>query len=385
MTGSYAWHIGTLIDGQITTELPVVFGQSQWQLVMDDAGTLTVVAALSDSTVRGLDLYTSAEPARCFLALGYLDDTGTETFLEAGPIWTHSYDGNTRQLTIRASGLWSLWDHRMVLPVLSAGQSPSSVTTTYTGLSLGTIAKRLVALAQTHTGGSVPVALPTDETGTNSNTYPGYAMDKVGDMLRNLTGVEGGPEIQFVPRRQASDPTKLEWVMRVGTTEAPLLSQMGADWIWDLTAVKSSASGLKVTRDGSVMTCTQWVQGAGTDVSTLFGQASDSTLIDAGFPLLEAIDASHSGEAGASVQATLDAYAAEDLARTNRPMETWTITVQRDDTPAVGSYQVGDYVSLTVAGDYYVPDGTYRSRITGLSGDDTNQVSVALASTLGGA
>lgn len=381
MTG-YVWHIGTLIDGQITTELPVVFGQSSWQLVMDDAGTLSVVAALSDPTVRALGLYTSAEPARCFLALSYMDADGTETFLEAGPVWTHSYDGNTRQLTIRASGLWSLWDHRMVIPVLAVGQSPSSVTTTYSSLSLGTIAKRLVALAQTHTGGSVPVVFPGDETGTNTRTYAGYEMDKVGDMLRNLTGVEGGPEIQFVPRRQETDATRLEWVMRVGTTEAPLLSQMGADWIWDLTAVRSSASGLQVTRDGSAMTGTQWVQGAGTDVSTLFGQATDSTLIDAGFPLLEAIDTSHSGEAGASVQATLDGYAAEDLARTNRPKETWTITVQRDETPTVGSYQIGDWVSLTVASDYYVPDGTYRSRITSISGDDTNQVQVALASTV---
>lgn len=382
-TASYVWHVGTLVDGQITTEIPVVFGQSQWQRVMDDAGTLQATVALSDPTVKALNLRVAAEAARCFLAVGYLDDTGTETFLDAGPIWSHSWDADTRLLTLRAAGLWSLWDHRMVLPVLAAGQSPSAVSTTYSGLSLGTIAQRLVQLAQTHTAGSVPVVFPGDETGTNTRTYPGYSMDLIGDELRNLTKVEGGPEIQFVPRRTEADATKLEWVMRAGTTETPLLTQMGSDWIWDLSTPRSSASGLQVTRDGSAMVATQWVQGAGTDVSTLFGRADDTTLTSVGFPLLEAIDTSHSGENGASVQATIDGYAAEDLARTNRPVETWTVTVQRDDAPTVGTYAVGDWVTLTVGGDDYIPDGDYRSRITSITGDDTNQVKIALASTLG--
>jgi hypothetical protein len=34
----YVWHVGTLRDGKLTTEIPV--SSSSWSLVMDDAGTM---------------------------------------------------------------------------------------------------------------------------------------------------------------------------------------------------------------------------------------------------------------------------------------------------------------------------------------------------------
>lgn len=377
MTG-YSWHVGTLIDGKITNEIPVT-GYS-WQKVMDDAGTLSVTAALSDPVVRKLNLRTSAEVARCFLAVAYTDSDGTETFIDGGPIWTHSYDATSKQLTIRAAGMWSLFDHRFILPVLTSGVNPATVTTSYSALSLGTIAKRLLQLAATHTGGSVPVVFPVDEAGSNARDYTGFSMTAIGAELRNLSSAQGGPEIQFVPRRTAADGRLLEWVMGAGTTEQPLLSQTGADWVWDLAAVSSSASGLQVTRDGSVMADRVWAQGSGTDISTLFGRADDTGLIAAGIPLMETVDSAHTDSA---VQTDLNGYAAADLAQARRPQETWTVTVQRDETPTVGSYQVGHWVSLNTEGDEYIPDGTYRSRITSISGDTTNQVKVALMPTLG--
>lgn len=381
MTGSYSWYVGTLIDGKISHEIPV--STASWQSVMDDAGTFTITTALSDPQVSGLNLRTSAEPARCFLVCAYIDGDGNETMIDGGPIWSHSYDAASKVLTIRAAGLWSLWDHRVVLQVLAAGVDPATVSSTYSSLSLGTIAQRLIQLAQTHTGGNLPVVFAGDETGTNTRTYYGYDMTMVGDALRNLTAVQGGPEVQFLPQRNPADLTSIQWLMRTGTTEQPMLTQMGSDWIWDLSAVQSSASGLTVDRDGSAMADRAWVQGAGTDVSTLYGRADDTDSITAGFPLLEMVDTSHSGENGATVQATIDGYAAEDITLWNRPHETWTFTVQRDDTPPVGSYRVGDWVQLVITGDPYLPDGTYRSRITNLAGDTTNQVGVTLAPMIG--
>lgn len=379
----YSWHVGTLVDGRLTAEIPLI--STSWSLVMDDAGAVSGTLPLADPDVAKLNPYLIAEPCRCFLAVSYTDENGTETFLEAGPIWTHAYDSSSKQLTIGGAGVWSYYDHRKVLKVLAAGVNPATDVNTYSNLSLGTIAKRLVQLANMHTAGALPIVLPDDEASVNTRTYLGYEMNGVGDALRNLTKDQNGPEIQFVPRRRSDDPRYLEWVMRAGTAEAPLLSQAGADWVWDMTVAQSSVGGVTVNRDGTTVADRWWVQGAGTDVSTMFARAESSTLSDAGFPLLESADTGHAGEDGAKLQATIDAYAQADLIGSQGPLETWTLAVQRDEPPVVGSYRPGDYVSVTVGDDEpYIPAGTYRTRMTGISGDDTNAVSIQLAPTIGG-
>lgn len=377
MTG-YAWHVGTLRDGLLSAQIPLV--STSWSLVMDDAGTMSGSMPLADSSVAALNPYLIAEPCRCFLALAYTDDDGTETFLEGGPIWTHAYDSTSRLLTVGAAGVWSYYDHRRVLPVLAAGVNPATITTAFTS-SLGTIAKQLVQLAHTHTAGSLPIVLPGDEAGSNVRTYQGYEMNVTGQALRDLTGVIGGPEIQFVPRRRADDSRYIEWVMRVGTTEVPTLQQAGADWSWDASAVKSSVGGITVQRDGTGMATRWWMQGGGTDKSTMFSEATSATLTNAGFPLLEQTDSTHST---VTVQATLDGYAAGALLESQGPTETWTLKVQRDEVPLAGTYRPGDWVSVTIGDkEPYLPTGIYRTRITQISGDDSTSVTVQLSPTIG--
>lgn len=378
---SLAWHVGVLRTGELATTVPVTDGQ--WGLVLNDAGTLQFTTVLSDPAVRKLNLYTAAEPCRCFLAVAYTDPDGTETFLEGGPVWTHQYTAHDRKLIVTGAGLWSLFDHRIVLKLLQAGQSPAATALVYSGLSLGTIAKRLVQQAQLATGGDIPVVFPDDESGEGAQTYNGYDMTKLGDALRALAGLQNGPEIQFVPRRRADDPNYIEWAMRAGTTEQPMLTQSGDDLVWDLAAVRSSASGVSVARDGQSMLTRAWVQGSGSEVTTMFGEADSPDLIAAGFPLLEDVDSDHSAEAEAVLQSTLDSYASADVAAAQRPAQTWTFTAQRDDTPRLGAYGIGDWARINVERDYYVPDGEYRSRIVNLSGNTTKQVAVTLAPTVG--
>lgn len=419
--GFYSWHVGTLRDGRITNDLPMV--STSWSDVMDDAGTLSGTLNLADPAVAALNPYLTAEPCRCFLAVSYTDPTGTETFLAGGPIWSHSYDDPTRKLTIAAAGLWSYYDHRKILPVLLAGVNPATVTTEVVA-SLGTIASKLVQLAHTHTAGSVPVVFPADETGTIVKDYQGYDLPNLGQALRDLTGLQGGPEIQFVPRRRTDDRRYIEWVMRVGTTADPLLHQTGEDWAWDASVPRSSITGISVQRDGSAMGTRAWMQGAGSQVETLFGRADDTILTTAGFPLLEVAG---SGQESEDSRTALDSAAAGLLAAQNRPVETWTVKVRRDEAPTVAQYAVGDWVSLKIDGwtrlgtpvvsvdgndlavpsdgndltgvldgnlpassqptttkHPYLPSGTYRSRILSRSGDDSQDITLQLAPTLGG-
>jgi hypothetical protein len=77
------------------------------------------------------------------------------------------------------------------------------VTTAYTGLWLGTIAKRLVAQAMSWTGGDLPIVLPSDESSTDpehQRTYLGADFKPIGEALKQLMEVQGGPEINFQPR-----------------------------------------------------------------------------------------------------------------------------------------------------------------------------------------
>jgi hypothetical protein len=375
--GFYSWHVGTLRDGRLTADLPMT--GTSWSDVMDDAGTLSGTLNLADADVAALNPYLTAEPCRCFLAVSYTDPTGTETFIAGGPIWNHTYDDPTRKLTISAAGLWSLYDHRMILPVLAVGTNPATVTTEITA-SLGTVAKKLVQLAHTHTAGSVPVVFPADEAGTIVKDYQGYDLPNLGQALRDLTGLQGGPEIQFIPRRTAADPRFIEWVMRIGTTADPLLHQMGEDWTWDASVPRSSVTGISVQRDGSAMGTRAWMQGAGSQEETLFGRADGTVMTAAGFPLMEI---SGSGSESEPTQAVLDADAAALLAANARPVQTWTVKVRRDDTPNVAQYAVGDWVQITTSDrNPYLPPGTYRARIQSRSGDDSPEVTLQLMPTL---
>jgi hypothetical protein len=374
----YSWLCGDLRTGRQTAVLPVADGS--WQQVMDDGGVFSVSLALSDPDVARLNPRLVVQPARTFLCLAYNAPDGVEYLIDGGPIWTHSYDAASRKLEVGAGGVWSYYDHRFILPVLAVGKSPAPEVFAVGGLSLATIAQQLLILAHSHTGGSLPVVFPLAEAGSNGRTYPGFNMPTVGQALRDLTQVDGGPEIQFVPRRSPVDGRYIQWVMRAGTAANPLLTQLGGDHVFDFSALRTDVSGLNVDIDAGAMTMRAWVQGAGTDTATLFGRADDPTLINAsGFPLLESLDANHSGDNGATVQATLDGYAREDIRAGARPVESWTAQVTRDDPPRLGEYGIGDWARfLLPADDPYIVDREVRGRITQRQGDMTPNVTLQL-------
>jgi hypothetical protein len=371
----YNVYTGDLLTGRIYARLPVV--SSTWSAVMDDADTWQIVVQLGDSVIDAMEPVSNTSPGKNFAAVAYQDASGNETFLAGGPAWTHDYDDDTGQLTVAGTGMWGYFDHRKVMPVLAPTDNPATVTTSVTNGSLGTIAKRLVSQAQTHTGGNVPIVLPADEAGTFTGTYPGYELDWVGDMLRAITQIQNGPEVTFRPQR-ATDPRYLQWVMLVGTNENPYLSQVGADWIFDATVPDGLVSTISVHTDGSALADEAWVKGNGTAEGTIVGHQLQTTLQAQGYPLLEA---EITGHEDAPDMATANGYAAGSLQFSNRPALTLTPKVDRDGDPNVSQYNVGDYVRIYIpVGHRYFPAGVaYRTRITGKSGDDSNLVTIQLA------
>lgn len=384
----YRWYVGDLRTGKITRQLDL--SEQRWSVDIDDNGTLEVTAPLRSVGDDGVTKIWSssrsdAAPAKAFLACSYVDTNGDEEILAGGPIWTSNYVKRTGKLQIGAAALSSYFDHRKVLPVLTAGQSAAEVSVTYDAAQLGLIAKRLIELAQTHAGGTLPIVLPTDaELGgagtTHTRTYPGYELGWVGDRLKQLTEIKDfGPEIQFVPRFK-TDKRYIEWVMRIGVEPTMVLTQTGPAHVFDMTVPEGPVKDLSVASDGSSMTFRQWAAGQGEAEGRPIAMVEDTTLVDLDWPLLEGEDA---GTDTTTTVEQLEGIAGESLLARGRPIETWTLTVDRDARLNVSKYNAGDWATVRIEGDEYLPDGDHSMRIVSLAGGSNASVAIALAPTVG--
>ena len=338
------------------------------------------------------EFLSAIEPARCFMAV--LED---DLVIEAGPIWSWDYThGGT--LRVKALGMRSLFDHRYVMGLLA--EDWASWEQTWSGMSLGTIAKRLVALAMSHTGGALPIDLPADETAADdadhTRTYRGHELATVLSRLDQLMDVQNGPDIAFEPYL-TTDRLGVRWRMRVGTEAQPMLYQRGDDHVWDSSAPQGGVSGLSVSRDATGLAMRSWVTGAGQDEALLMArrepaQIGEVDLRDVGFPLLEFSESRSSVER----QRTADQWAAGNLRALLRPMQTWSCDViaRPTDTsgqyagPQLGQWRCGDWAKVWIPADHPLlslllqGSGFYRARVIGFSGGMGETVRLNLAPTM---
>jgi hypothetical protein len=326
------------------------------------------------------EFLTAIEPARTFMAVLEGDNV-----LESGPIWAHDYDFATGVLKVKASGWRSIFDHRMVMAAI-AGTDWAQWTVTYSGISLGTQAKRLIELLMSHTGGNLPIVLPDDETAADdadhTRTLKGFELATVASRLDQLQGVINGPDIAFEGRLTA-DRMGIEVLMRVGTEAQPLLFQAGGDHVFDTRVPRGGVSGLSVHRDAGGLASRSWATGSGMDKALLMARADDPTLTDGGFPLLEVAEARSTVE----VQSTLDSWAAGNLAAAAAPWMTWSATVRADMSPLLGTYRPGDFAKVWVPKSHpylslLLPAGFHRARIVNMAGGLGPDVTLTFAPTM---
>jgi hypothetical protein len=230
-----------------------------------------------------------------------------------------------------------------------------------------------------------------DESGTHQDTVDGTDFKILGEKLTDITNLDGGPDIMFTGRR-TSDQLGFEWLMRTGTAEQPQIVSSSSPR-WAATAPQSPVSGLTIDEDASKMASISWQVGGRTNDTVLVSRAVDDSLTNAGYPLMEVVDSSHSS---VSFQGTLDDWAAEQLLAGQSAQETWAFDVQMypvDDKgdpagPQFGSYSIGDFAVVGVdgwdpdtgVGDPYIPKDEYRMRIIGLASDElADEVTVTCA------
>lgn len=418
--------VGEVRTGRRITQIPV--SDATWSMVHRGPGEVSIAIPLDAQDFRVLerewlstrhfgdfgeyvspDTYTSAavplwrpgdgmrpellaalEPVRCFLAI--VED---DIILEAGPIWAWEYEYGG-QLRVKAAGLWSLFGHRYVVDGDSA-IAWAAWAETYSNLSLGTIAKRLVQLTESQDGGELPIVLPDDVAGSEERTYRGHELSTVRSRIEQLMGVIDGPDIAFEPRF-TEDRLGVEWVMRVGD---PLLQQDGDDHVWDSRVPQSPITGLSVSRDAGRVATRSWATGSGMDEALLMARRGPANLgmddlRDAGFPLTEITESQTTVED----QLTLNRWADGNLRAGQRPWQTWTANAQArprailpDGTaipagPQLGQYRPGDWVRVWIPQSHpllglLLPEGFHRARVMEVSGGMGDQVKVTLAPSMG--
>ncbi|MCP3801861.1 hypothetical protein NLX83_21580 [Allokutzneria sp. A3M-2-11 16] len=353
--------------GRLVAELPTI-GTPKWTCAVNAAGSVEVVVALGDPGVPKRDaLRAMLAPVRFCLAVAY-----GQHLVQAGPIWTHRYTDTNATLTIGASGLWGLFERRLVLPPHYSAITDPSADLRIGPASLHSLARALVEAGESRPRADLPVVYPPEIAGTNSRIYRGFDLRPLGDALRSLGSEDGGSEVEFRPRF-TEDRERLEWVMRIG---APLLAQSGAPRVYDYGA---GLVAVDADTDGSNLASAVFVRGNGMERGLLTGHAVNAELVDAGYPLTEVVIGDHTS---VTEQSTLDSYARAYAAMLSRPTELWSAVVRTDPGdggPTLAGLAPGDFVVFGLDRHPWLPDGHYEQRVLGMeSGEDTEHVSLTL-------
>jgi hypothetical protein len=376
------WFLADLVTGREILDLPVLDGT--WSVQLNGPGQLDCTLNMQDPDIRALGLYNASSPANTVLAV---EEHGV--LVEAGPLWTRSYDRDNQKLKLSAKGLWSVFDHRLILPPAAATTPVNQFTipdptdnsgvktkpnpavgTYYTNQWLGTMAKKLVQQALSWPSGSLPILFPPDEVGIQQRTFEGVEFKAVGDALRQLTQVDGGPDIVFQPQL-TTDKLGIQWLMRIGTPAQPLLYNDNGNVIFDTSVPESRITNLVADEDATNMASNSWATGGRSGDTVLVSRATETAHLAAGYPLLEVLDSSHSDVV---IQATLDTYAQENLNYGSGPVEIWKFSVELDGDPQFSEYTLGDVVSIVIGktSDPYLVPGTYQQRIVSMAGTHTS-------------
>jgi hypothetical protein len=317
-----------------------------------------------------------------------------EVPLQAGPIITKGFDDPASTVTIGGKGAWSLLDKRALTSptwnpatnFITSVQADVQVTDTLPNIAR-TLVRNSVNMVYRN-GSALPWDVPANVgTGTNYRFYPGYDMVSVGQRLQELTQVQNGPDVLVSPYRTSD--VNGQYIRHRVLVGEPYLTQPGLSLMFDYG---SNLETLSVDEDGSDTATTVFVKGSGQEREQTYARLQDSRLTDAGWPMLDFVDSTHST---ATDQATLDDWAAANLALSGHSVETWDVAVRTrsstatgvSEVAALGSYLPGYFATINIAPNHrhrWIPAGQYSSRILAIAnGSESGKVKLSLETLRG--
>jgi hypothetical protein len=217
----------------------------------------------------------------------------------------------------------------------------------------------------------VPVVFQDDELGgAYERHYLGANLSGIGSELSNFTKLESGVDIDFFGRR-TSDRLGIEFLLRAGTIPAPQLHGLSVHR-WDLSVPRPSIRNWTIAEDATTMSGQAWAAGGRQDGVAVVERYINHGLTNAGYPLIESADTSHSD---VSLSATLQDYAQSAANLGSAPANTWSFEVRGDRNPRIGSFFPGDYCDVVVPREhpFEAKFGPHRREIAQVSGDETGR------------
>jgi hypothetical protein len=331
----------------VLADLP--FDGVSYSTPLNDAGTFGASLMLDDRIARKHDVRDLTTPGRrCFYA--FRDSVP----MFGGIIWSSSYDSSSQKVSIGGADWWSYFDARKILPSLAAlnpalTTEVATLSTVFDNEDQNAIARGLVSLAQSHTGGDIGVDLDASFSGFfRDRTYYGYDLADVGEALRQLCNVVDGPDMRFIV---AADPAAPSGVARRLIIGEPWLGQQGSEHVWEYGR---NLTGYTWPRDGASMATRAFAIGEGMEQGLKIGWHEDTGPYTQGWPLLET-EVSHTT---VREDATLVESAEGDQFAVRNPIVLPTLTLRPGVAPQLGDYSTGDDARLIIQ-DQYWGDGYF--------------------------
>lgn len=296
----------------------------------------------------------------------------------AGPITSRPHE-SFDTLQLNCAGIRALLARRICVLEQSDWSKLAKSQIQYTGLSLGTIAKRVVDQITKKPGGALPITFAVaDETETNDadhqRTYQGFNVQNINvdDILTKLSNVINGPDIMFKPRKLADN--RLTFDLWTGTEKQPRIYQNNTP-VWDTVAPFGAVVSAQTIMTGDQQTSRVYSLGAGMDRGQLITVTTNNKPLSQGFPLLETVINSGNSE-------NRNVVAAHGLAKLiiNAEMkQQLQLTVRADDSVNyLSTFWPGDLVKLNVKGWISLPDGITEYRLLNMNGDSSSNVKLSL-------
>jgi hypothetical protein len=295
----------------------------------------------------------------------------------AGPILarqSESFD----TLSLTCGGIRSILAKRLVTTELQDWSGLNKSVVSFSGLSLGTIGKRVVQQAMAKKAGPLPISFPVPEQtvvndANHERNYRGFNLQNINahDVLTKLSNVIDGPDIMFKPRLIRDDT--LTFDMWTGTEKQPRIYQKFTP-VWDTTAERGQVVDMSTIVTGSYQTNRTYSLGAGQDEGLLIKVNTNDGPLNQQYPLLETVV-----NVGNSENETLvDLYGKSNLVTNAYPLLEVQMTVRADGEIPLGYFWPGDLVEVVTKGWLSLPDGVTQMRLLSITGDGSNSVKLSL-------
>lgn len=296
--------------------------------------------------------------------------------LAGGPIDDPVSFGAT-EVSLSVSGIESLWMRRFLVPERFAADRQIH----WSGVSLGSIAKRAVELAMEKPSGMLPVEVPVEESARHERTFQAFNVANldIASVLEKLSDVDGGPDIVFRPK---VDGDRFVFDMIVGSARDPWIGQ---DTVHDFEQGSTDVESVECDVSARYVAHRVYAVGGESDVSTPV-RRYDSRIPD-GWPLLEEVVSDTDIRYPDEGEELTDAERAklvenadarlDELGRSalqSFPVVQPRVFVRAGGSTPLGRFWPGELVDVTVHDAPPFEAGTHRWRLLEMLGDSTESV-----------